>query len=190
MQVEEIVLPLEEAQKKYKEYLEAEKKHKKKYLTEMKKAYRQLAKGKGILDLYESLKKAGLNEKEQPKLAIVRADSPRVRFECSNWRDEVTYYRSENGSWKSDIKIPRNVLSKSTTTQYIQTPAPIIPANILNTIKDKLSNYHILWEVEIWEPVPSRDPILLKRITPNLFIIHATWDLTPLERAVIRGRIA
>lgn len=46
-----------------------------------------------------------------------------------------------------------------------------------------------LLNVEKWKPVPPRDPILVKRLTPNLFGVLATWDLTKLERAVIRGRI-
>lgn len=45
------------------------------------------------------------------------------------------------------------------------------------------------WEVEKWKPVPPRDPILVKRLTPNLFGVLATWNLTELERAIIRGRI-
>jgi len=44
-------------------------------------------------------------------------------------------------------------------------------------------------EVEKWKPLPPKDPILLKRLTPNLFGVLATWDLTNLERAIIRGRI-
>ncbi|MEM3580897.1 MAG: hypothetical protein QXQ64_06505 [Candidatus Bathyarchaeia archaeon] len=43
--------------------------------------------------------------------------------------------------------------------------------------------------MEKWEPVPPRDPILVKQLTPNLFGVLATWDLTPLEKAIIRGRI-
>ena len=34
-----------------------------------------------------------------------------------------------------------------------------------------------------------RDPMLLKKLTPNLYGVLATWNLTELERAIIRGRL-
>jgi len=62
-------------------------------------------------------------------------------------------------NWQNDIKGNKN----------IQTLVPIIPAKILvNEVKVLLRNYHILWEVEEWKPVPPKDPILLKQLTPNL----------------------
>jgi len=31
--------------------------------------------------------------------------------------------------------------------------------------------------------------MLLRKLTPNMFVVLASWDLTPLERAVIKGRL-
>lgn len=51
-----------------------------------------------------------------------------------------------------------------------------------------LSEYHILWEAE-WEVAPPVDPILLKYVSGPMYAVIAQWDLTPVERAVLEGRI-
>lgn len=54
-----------------------------------------------------------------------------------------------------------------------------------------LRGYHILWEAE-WHldmTVPPVDPALLKHIGGDLYAVVATWDLTPLEQAVLAGRV-
>jgi hypothetical protein len=62
---------------------------------------------------------------------------------------------------------------------------PIIPAPIRPT--RRLDQYHILWEAD-WQAAPT-DPILLQKLTGNLFVILAAWDLTELERAVLSVRL-
>lgn len=54
-----------------------------------------------------------------------------------------------------------------------------------------LHGYYILWEVDKWDEVtpPKRDPMLLKRINANAFVVMAAWDLTDVERAILRGRL-
>jgi hypothetical protein len=49
-----------------------------------------------------------------------------------------------------------------------------------------LRGYHILWEAA-WTPTPPSDPVLLKSLGGPLYAVLAQWDLTPLERAVLRG---
>ena len=78
--------------------------------------------------------------------------------------------------WETSIK-----------NKSISAPTPVIPAEIMPD--GKLENYYILWEVEEWKPVPPKDPILLKRISPNLFAVIATWNLTKIEQAVMKGHI-
>jgi hypothetical protein len=48
--------------------------------------------------------------------------------------------------------------------------------------------YHVLWDA-VWTPEPPIDPLLLKHCGGSLYAIVAAWDLTPLEQAVMRGRI-
>lgn len=117
------------------------------------------------------------------------------------WRD----HRSEATAIKSgDVFIPKDSLdwtfgpviqaepwrnSAPLGGTDFRTKVPIIPARFVPSFG--LSNYHILWEVEKWDVVtPPRDPLLLKRISPNIFTVLAAWELTDLERAVLRGRIA
>ena len=177
--------------------------------SDYQKLYGHLRHGKKVIDVYEAFKKAGLNEDGDPKLAIVRADAKRVL--CDEHSDgSVTYFHDRGGtkdvtSWrfrdyvygdKFDIKLPPETFKwlrdENGRIQYrkVHTIVPVIPAKILvNEIKVLLKNFHIIWEVEKWKPIPPRDPILVKRLTPNLFGVLATWNLTKLERAVIRGRI-
>jgi hypothetical protein len=110
----------------------------------------------------------------------------RFRNEGSRWnnqREDVRIPKEFFPDWPKDAK--ENIINPK-----IETIVPIIPAKIMNPLRShKLENYHILWEVDAWKPIPPRDPMLLKRITPNMFCVLATWNLTELERAVIRGRI-
>lgn len=51
-----------------------------------------------------------------------------------------------------------------------------------------LRNYHIIWDA-VWIKEPPRDPLLVKHLAGFLYAIVAAWDLTPLEQAVMRGRL-
>jgi hypothetical protein len=63
-------------------------------------------------------------------------------------------------------------------------PVPFMPPSVRP--KRWLSTYHILFEVERWNTYPA-DPFLLKHITGWLFVVHAEWDLTELERQLLSG---
>jgi hypothetical protein len=87
-----------------------------------------------------------------------------------------------------DIKfppIPDGILGQWDHEKVLKTIVPKIPASLRP--KGDLNKYYILWEVEKWQAVP-KDPYLLKRLTKNMFVILAGWDLTELERSVIAGR--
>lgn len=62
---------------------------------------------------------------------------------------------------------------------------PIIPANLRPA--KALHRYVILWEAD-WEAVPV-DPMLLRHLHGDLYVVLAVWDLTPVERAVLNGRL-
>lgn len=40
-----------------------------------------------------------------------------------------------------------------------------------------------------WAPVPPTDPFLLRHLGGTLYVVLAQWDLTPLEKAVLAGRL-
>src|SRR3990167_4201987 len=196
----------EEAKKHYKEYLEAVKTRKEKYLEELKSVYYHLSKGERILDIYEVFKQSGVNEEGEPKLGIVRADAKKCVFhkqplgagrfsESINWQDQEVPARFDVVlpsntflEWKTQEK-PADVESWNFETiirRNVSTKTPICPPHLLPD--GALDNYYILFEVEKWNEVPvAKDPFLLKRINANAFLILSEWDLTEIEQAVIRG---
>ena len=62
---------------------------------------------------------------------------------------------------------------------------PIVPLHLRP--KFNLSNYSILWEAD-WTAVPH-DPLLLRQLKGDLWIVLAAWDLTEVERAVLSQRV-
>lgn len=92
--------------------------------------------------------------------------------------DPATFEKREGtevGGW-SDWNRPINAL------------VPPVPPE--HRPKDNIANYHVLWEAE-WSFAPGPppgDPALLKHIGGDLYAVHAVWDLTPLEQAVLAGR--
>lgn len=190
-EVTKIKMPKEKAKGEWRKYCEVLKKRKEKYLKVMKQAMYHMKEGRELLDIYKVMKKAGLNENNEPRLAIARADISKVTFEK---RDEGT------GDFEEDIRLPQNTFkihwdreegiedtnSWRIDKKRIRTKVPVIPVEILP--EGALSNYYILWETNEWEELPeTKDPILLKRISENLFAILGTWDLTELEQSVISG---
>jgi hypothetical protein len=67
------------------------------------------------------------------------------------------------------------------------TIVPLIPPR-LRPRKHRIRGFHILWEVDSWTPLPSKDPALLRHIRGDLWSVVATWDLTELEMAVLSQR--
>jgi len=199
MEIEVIEQVAEQAKLEWKQYCTQLKNHipdeyVKTYKV-LKNALYYLSKGKSVIDLTASMKLAGLNENKEPKLAIARAN--KVWVSCQWDRGNGLYFDKEYptfpyslfGLEQARYEYPQGWLNFPFPNRR-KTPVPIIPAHLMPS--DTLKKYHILWEVEKWEPEPPRDPILLRNITGsnNLFVILGQWDLTKLERAVIRGAIA
>jgi hypothetical protein len=212
MEVEELALPQTQAEEEFKALKQALRRHaqlrKEQIRRELMAVYGHLKHGKKIIDIHESFRKAGLNLEGDPRLAICRADAKQCN--CLKIEDGSAIFSMERlDRWQrqprktyAEVKLPagtfqwqpidptRPLNTYNIKNQMIQCPAPIIPAKILvEEVKHRLKNYHILWEVEEWKPVPPQDPILLKRLTSNLFGVLATWELTVLEKAIIRGHV-
>jgi len=212
MEVEELVIPKEQAEVELKALKEAIRRHvqlkKEEIRRELMAVYGHLHHYGKIIDIYESFKKAGLNREGDPRLAICRADAKQCY--CLKIEDGSAIFSMERlDRWQrqprktyAEVKLPagtfqwqpidptRPLNTYNIKNQMIQCPAPIIPAKILvEEVRHRLKNYHVMWEVEEWKPVPPQDPILLKRLTSNLFGVLATWELTALEKAIIRGHI-
>lgn len=198
-EIPKIKVPKEQAKEEWKKYCNVLKNRKEKYLQVMKDAYYQMKEGNELIDLYKIMKDVGLTENNLPKLAIARADFKECLFEK---QDEgagafgcIGKYNQMD--WSSRIQLPQNTFnihwerSENNTWQIkdksVKTRTPIIPIELLPD--GDLSNYYILWETNNWIPIPeTKDPILLKRISENLFAILGSWEVTELEQSVIRGR--
>lgn len=193
-----IKMPKDQAKEEWQKYVDLLKERKEKYLETMKKAHYEMKQGNELLDIYKVMKITGLSDKNEPKLAIARADIKEVIF-CKKDSGTGSFEMEEGwnrSGWKTDINLPQKTFDvhweRQGESQWqikkskIKTAVPIIPAELVP--KGDLKNYYILWEPLEWEELPeTKDPILLKRISENLFVILGSWDLTPLEQSIIRG---
>ena len=200
--VKEFDIPKEKALKAWKEYLELLKNRDDEGAKVLKQAYYHASKGRKIIDIYQAMQSAGVNKEGWPNLAICRADGS----ECCYRRREKgagIFHHEHLRRWdtgtRNSVLLPEGCFmdlpvhdnwARDKDQRYATIPT--IPAKYYP--KGKLEKYYILWEVEEWYeksqiPVPPIDPFLLKRLSPNLFVVLAEWDLTPLERAVIKGAV-
>jgi len=167
--------------------------------------YGHLKHGGKIVDIYKAFSKAGLDEDGHPKISIApfnakwcylyKKRNGGAIFSSTNKDTWQIYAVKANG----DIALPADTYDWDSETQKKGTRwkcvSPIVPPRVLTIASAKLTpqHYHIIFEPEIWSkakvPTPPRDPILGKMLTPNIFGVVATWDLTELERSIIRGRL-
>jgi len=201
--IKEFDIPKEKALKAWKEYLELLKTRDDEGAKVLKQAYYHASKGHKIIDLYQAMENTGLNKDGWPQLAICRADGKECCFRRRAKGAGLFHHehlgRLDTGTKNSvllpegafmDLPVEKNVWNIQKDQRYATIPT--IPAKFYP--KGKLEKYYILWEVEQWHeksqiPIPPIDPFLLKRLSPNLFVVLAEWDLTPLERAVIKGAV-
>jgi hypothetical protein len=167
---------------------------------EVQRAYQLLAKGRLIIRALESVVRAGVTEAGLPKLALAGATAKACFLERSisggatmassnNWRA-----KSNRFVWQRDtFKFPADSFEwgwdrKSRVARQSHTAMlPLVPVHLRP--KRGLANYHLLWEAE-WQPIPPRDPYLLRRIgKADLWLVVAHWDLTEVERAALATRI-
>lgn len=202
---DELNMPREKAREAWKEYCELLKKHDgDQVMRDLKNIYYQLSQGRQVIDAYSAIIDAGLWDSGFPKLAICRADGrfchvhrrenggmvflhDQIPTRSYGWRDKVIL---PQGSFKWNTPLVGHNWSWSPhESRSRRTIVPHIPTKFYPD--SKLSNFYIMWETDEhgWEPVPEPpgDPLLLKRITRNLFVILAAWDLTDIEKAVIKG---
>ncbi len=168
---------------------------------EVQRTYQLLAQGKTIIRAIESIKAAGLDAKHLPKLALAPATASHchIRRQRSGalimspsdnwWRRNKNMLRFRDETFVFPVQsFPLTWDRKAYSGQSDhKATMPIIPISLRP--KRALESYHVLWEAE-WEPVPPRDPYLLRRIgKADLWLVVAHWDLTEVERAALATRI-
>lgn len=171
---------------------------------EIQRTYQLLAKGKLVIRALESIAKAGANAENLPKLALASATTKVCHLTRGRDGSAVMsstpnrWHRPKRNTftWRADsFEFAPNTFPMETWMQppcrarrsEHQAQVPLIPLHLRP--KRGLPNYYILWEAE-WEPVPPRDPYLLRRIgKADLWLVVAHWDLTEVERAALATRI-
>lgn len=188
MDLQTIAMPRGEALQAFRDYRAAVRERFNKEDAALMRGYKALAKGRQVLDVHDAFRQAGVDARGRPRLAISRADLPRVFM--VRWRSGAVCFSRRAEWWREAgtafyrIKFPDGTLPATENRVEAVALVPIIPPRFRPV--RALRGYHVLWEAE-WQDVP-RDPLLLKHLSGALYAVLAVWDLTPLERAVLRGR--
>jgi hypothetical protein len=159
---------------------------------------RAAARGNPVIDLTAVMTAGGVFDNGLPRLAIVRADAKRCWVSRRTWltrgSDRLVFSdsswdrgRAQVGAHRVEVVVPTPPVVHGGQVNAT-TIAPLIPPRH-RPRRTRLHNFHVLWEVEKWDPTPPRDPALLRHIRGNLWSVLATWDLTELERAVLSARV-
>jgi hypothetical protein len=151
------------------------------------RAYRAAARGLPIICLSDAIHAGGYFANGLPRLAIARADASRcwIRDEWARAGRTALVYRDEPdadnrgalvGRYTVRVEVPRERSYASGSTIVPNIPPRFRPGRF------RIRGFHVQWELE-----PPKDPALVKHIGGDLWSVHAAWDLTELERAVLIG---
>jgi hypothetical protein len=149
-------------------------------------AYKQIARGRVVVQAIESIRQAGRQDDGLPHLAITNAAAQRVHCWAANELVEFSEASKRGGaSTRSTIRVDRMLPPRAATGKWNATAlVPLIPLHLRP--KFDLRRYWILWEAD-WVRAPV-DPYLLRRLKGDLWIVLAAWELTAVERAVLEQR--
>jgi hypothetical protein len=189
MNVATITMPKKEAYDAYREYREAVRANPDNQEDRIAMmGYRAIARGQAVIDVAAAIGAAGLDEQRRPKLALARAN-----WEWCWLREHGRLFTFQYDSWapgretRRRISFPTTIFGENvTTTDRHRAQVPAIPPRVRPS--GDLINYFILWEAD-WQ-APPVDPYLLRHLGGYLYVVLAAWNLTDLERAVMRHRVA
>jgi len=164
----------------------------------IRSGYRAAARGLPVIHLPTVIGEGGRFPDGMPRLAIVRATATACWVNVDWWRgaevDDITFTdhrddrgRAAVGAHRVAVRVPAVPVVQGQRRHRGRTVVPLIPPQHRPN-RRRLHLFHILWEVEKWDPTPPVDPALLRHIRGDLWSVVATWDLTPLERAVLAAR--
>ena len=154
----------------------------------IQRTYQLIAAGRTVIKALDSIRASGVNEKGLPKLAICNA----LASKCFLRINQGGSARMASKRWPhhndrtNTFDFARGTFTPSKDWHDAEGIVPIVPVHLRP--KRALGNYHVLWEAE-WTKVIPRDPMLLRRITGDLWLVVAAWDLTEVERAALATRL-
>lgn len=160
--------------------------------------YKAAARGVRVIHLPTVIAAGGWFPNGLPRLAVVRANALTCHVRVRGWSNDWTVAyadraddrgRARVGSYRVEVNVPRPEQRPSSMdrTHGGSCVVPLIPPPH-RPARWRLHRFHVLWEVERWDPTPPVDPALLRHIRGDLWAVQATWDLTELERAVLSAR--
>lgn len=166
--------------------------------AEIRKAYRAIGQGRMVIQALASIIAAGAKADGTPKLAICNAAETRCRLEITesgkammwpsrngrppNTTDRTNVFRFPEGTF-----LPFTKRDAYDWRHPYEAVVPLIPPHLRP--RTALDKYHILWEAE-WGRVIPVDPMLLRRLSGDMWLVVAAWDLTPVERAAMAHRLS
>lgn len=152
--------------------------------------YSAIARGKQVIDLRGTIAAGGLNKAGLPAIALAHAPlegvsvaldrDGAVTFDNPDMRGRA---RSVARFHLPDGTLPRDRNRGGSFSSVIRAQAivPTIPPRLRPTAS--LDRFWVLFEATYEQP--PVDPALLRMLGSGLAVVLATWDLTPLERAVL-----
>jgi hypothetical protein len=163
--------------------------------AQIMRGYKAMAQGKQLLNLTDTIKAGGVGPDGRPRLAIMRADQRWCHME-STWSGFTFTDGRRTGRPAASLRFEFSDRVLPISGRLNNRPGakrvtdarslvPLVPPALRPAAA--MHNFHILWEAE-WQPVPPRDPALLRHVGGDLYAVVAIWDLTDLERAVLGGR--
>lgn len=168
--------------------------------------YRALARGTPLVDVDEAIATGTFDEKGRPRLALAPAhrkivglrwlDESRCQFSPEETRRErITSRSMERETRTVNVPRPRSAWKSNNVHGWSHyhmgyARVPLVPADVRPKFGDE-RDWFVLWEVEKWadekrQLEPDRDPYLLKHLGGSLYAVIAEWDLTDLERSVMK----
>lgn len=146
--------------------------------------YKRIAAGKLVIRALASITTAGMDSAGRPKLAIARADEREV--DCYVRDNSCLFEPRTRGYVRSKdrcFEVPMPAMSSRTPN--CRAIVPLIPVHLRP--RKAIEKYHVLWEAD-WQAYPV-DPYLLRRFGADAWLVVASWDLTPIERAVMSSKL-
>ncbi len=191
----------------YKHLIEVTKNHGQvRTYIELANVYKHLSLGHQVISVTKAMEVAGVKSDGLPVLAIANASAPWVWYvhdagdivdqnPGGGWRHGACAFISDyatNPGWnakrRADKAVKGNVFrfirfSIRPTSESNRARVPIIPPAILKKLPGNLDKYQILWEAD-WQSAPE-DPMIIRRISRDMYVILGVWNLTEVERLVL-----
>jgi hypothetical protein len=212
MNLSTIEMPPEQARQQFEAYRRAARDRHSAEDKAIAAGYKAIAEGRAVLQLTPTMIAGGVAVLERTTAGGTRqaVTVPRLAVAPANRKFAWTHGVQQNGSLEIVGRQPiapnnkrdrmafdpgtfgmlagTGALSWGDWNRRINALIPPVPPALRP--RDNIANYHVLWEAE-WSFAPGPppgDPALLKHIGGDLYAVHAVWDLTPLEQAVLSGR--